>query len=78
MGVFGVSEIPEDIKAAARAAAVELYTNPDGKSDELIIARAILAERKRCAEIANSRGSPGHFMNVRRDICNAVNSGEQP
>lgn len=52
-----MTEIPEDILAAADVVAIELYTNPDGKSDELIIARAILAERKRCAGVANERAA---------------------
>jgi len=43
-----------------------------------LVRDAILAERKRCADIADSRGSPGHFMNVRSAIRNAILSGDQP
>lgn len=43
-----MNEIPEDIIAAAENA----YWDPECESTPMVIARAILAERERCASLA--------------------------
>ncbi|MBZ9973542.1 hypothetical protein LB521_27595 [Mesorhizobium sp. BR-1-1-8] len=76
-----MSEIPKDIEKAADAAFYKAWDH--GHSGA--VARAILAERKRCADIATA-----NLRNVSQmlssppksgaawDIRNAINSGEQP
>ncbi|MBZ9888151.1 hypothetical protein LB559_09385 [Mesorhizobium sp. BR1-1-3] len=76
-----MSGIPEDIQKTALDMARRGYW--DGLSSQ-DIAKAILAERKRCADIADgfhhtlvSRGS-GRRAAVAWDIREAINSGDQP
>lgn len=72
-----MSEIPEDVKAAARKLCAEYEVdNPHG-FEEQIIARAIMAERERCAKIADKlaakhTGGPG---SAARAIAAAIRRG---
>ncbi|WP_266035725.1 hypothetical protein [Brucella intermedia] len=92
--------IPEDIEATAKKA-VELWLPPrdvrdaaidsfdmDGLTNSVkeIIARAILAERQRCADVAGTYGSiagypdgkTGAFRKHRHRIKTAILAGESP
>lgn len=49
-----MSEIPEDIKQAAKDALQEWHAEPQGRLLVEVIAKAILAERQRCAELVEN------------------------
>jgi hypothetical protein len=74
-----MDEIPEDVMNAADAV-IERYN--EGLVEA--IARAILAERKRCAEVARNYGTApglpdgksGAFRKHRHAIANAIESGQ--
>lgn len=72
--------IPEDIEVTAQAAVEAMPDRPPFKSDVAqAIARAILAERKRCAEIAGKGIIHGHFYatGITKKTYEAISAGER-
>lgn len=72
-----MSEIPEDIEKAAHNAANGLPVGNNRQAIMAAIARAILAERKRCAEAARTVEGPedGEYWIAAR-IAQAIEAGQ--
>lgn len=78
--------IPEDIMATARTVADSEVNFGSFEVNVLAIARAILAERQRCADVAGTYGSivgypdgkTGAFRKHRHLIKAAILAGEKP
>lgn len=70
-----MSDIPEDVVLAAQAEMAK------GDTAFMTVARAILAERERCAQIAenkaNKHGWNYHLPSVGREIASAIRSPER-
>lgn len=56
-----MTDIPEDVMKSAREAHAEFAKSSVRDNLTVIIARAILAERERCARIAESVGNYGDY-----------------
>lgn len=80
-----MSKIPEDIEKAAEAATKGQHGWLDSALGREAIARAILAERKRCAEVARARyrghgagfgtERARHYEHAARAIAKAIEAG---
>lgn len=68
-----MSEIQEDIMKAAKDALQEWHADPQGRLLVEVVAKAILAERQRCAKIADHEADKLRLRDVadkRRDPLN--------
>lgn len=63
-----MSDVPDDIEIAARSLNMKLHSATELGQRTQWIAEALLAERDRCAKIAESRGDTAVGNNIAKTI----------